>query len=56
MLGTSFNEKYQLAMGDYYQDSEGVLTGDLDKVIEILNGEIDGSINVLVDKYDWKFE
>ena len=56
MLGTSFHEKYQLAMGDYYQDSEGVLTGDLDKVIEILNGEIDGSINVLVDKYDWKFE
>lgn len=54
-LGTSFNEKYQLAMGDYYQDSEGKLTGDAAAVIDTLNGEIDKSMNTLIEKYGWMF-
>lgn len=54
-LGTQFNEKYQLAMGDFYQDSEGKLTGDASAVISVLKGEIDKSINTLTEKYGWTF-
>lgn len=54
-LGTQFNDKYQLAMGDFYQDSDGILTGDLDSVISTLKGEIDSSIQILAEKYDWRF-
>lgn len=54
-LGTQFNEKYQLAMGDFYQDSEGKLTGDASAVISVLNGEIGKSINTLTERYGWTF-
>lgn len=55
-LGTQFNEKYQLAMGKFYQDSEGKLTGNVAAVTAALNEELGKSIDSLCSKYGWTFE
>lgn len=54
-LGTDFNNYYQLAMGDFYEDSDGVKTGDVDAVIAELNSHIDECINEIIKKYNWTF-
>ena len=54
-LGTKFNEKYQLTMGDFYEDSENKVTGNADVVISSLNGVLEDSISELVKKYGWTF-
>lgn len=55
MLGTDFNNYYQLAMGDFYEDSDGVKTGDIDAVVNELNSHIDDCIDALVEKNNWTF-
>jgi ABC-type glycerol-3-phosphate transport system substrate-binding protein len=55
LLGTSFDDVYQLAMGDLYQDSDGILTGNVNAVITTLKGQIDDSIEILKNKYGWTF-
>lgn len=52
MLGTDFNNYYQLAMGDFYQ---GEAEGDIDAVVADLNSHIDGCIDALVSKFGWTF-
>lgn len=53
MLGTDFNSYYQLAMGDFYEDSKGNKTGDADAVITDLNSHIDGCLNDIISKFNW---
>lgn len=52
MLGTDFNNYYQLAMGDFYQ---GEAEGNIDAVVADLNSHIDGCIDALVSKFGWTF-
>jgi len=54
-LGTDFNNYYQLAMGSFYEDSDGVKTGDIDAVIEDLEKYIDDCIDALIRQYHWEF-
>ena len=54
-LGTAFNDHYQLAMGSFYEDSDGVKTGDIDAVIEDLEKYIDDCIDALIRQYHWEF-
>ncbi|MBE7078959.1 MAG: carbohydrate ABC transporter substrate-binding protein [Clostridiales bacterium] len=55
LLGTSFDDNYQLAMGDLYQDSEGKKTGDISAVVNTLKGKADESVQYLIEKYGWNF-
>lgn len=55
LLGTTFNDSYQLAMGDFYEDSKGVKTGDADAVIGALSPVAESSIAELISKYGWRF-
>lgn len=52
MLGTDFNNYYQLAMGDFYQ---GEAEGNIDAVVADLNSHIDSCIDALVAKCGWTF-
>ena len=54
-LGTDFNNYYQLAMGDFYEDSDGVKTGDAQAVISALNAKIDACVNDIIARYGWTF-
>lgn len=54
-LGTDFNNYYQLAMGDFYEDSDGVKTGDAQAVISALNAKIDACVNEIIARYGWTF-
>ncbi len=54
-LGTDFNNYYQLAMGDFYEDSDGVKTGDAQAVISALNAKIDVCVNDIIARYGWTF-
>ncbi len=53
LLGTSFDDVYQLAMGDLYQDSDGVLTGNVQAVVDKLKEQLPSSIATLKSKYGW---
>lgn len=55
LLGTSFNEKYQLAMGDFYEDKTGNKTGDADAVVNELKPHAESGIASLISKYGWTF-
>ena len=55
MLGTTFNDKYQLAMGDFYEDPNGKKTGDVNAVVETLKGEASASVASLISKYGWDY-
>ncbi len=55
LLGTSFDDVYQLAMGDLYQDSDGVLTGNVQAVVDKLQAQLPNSIATLMSKYGWTF-
>lgn len=54
-LGTDFNNYYQIAMGDFYEDTKGNKTGDADALINYLNSHIDKCVDDIVKKYDWTF-
>ena len=54
-LGTEFNDYYQLAMGEFYEDTDGDKTGDIDAVISSLNEKLDPIINGIIEKYHWDF-
>lgn len=55
MLGTSFNDHYQLAMGDYYEDPNDEKTGDINAVVTTLKPKAEESIADLISRYGWEY-
>ena len=55
MLGTAFNDNYQLTMGDFYEDPKGEKTGDISAVVSTLKPKAAESVADLIERYGWEY-